>query len=243
MTDKTPKHIIREELHKLSGLSWRQRLGYIWDYYKPLMAALLAVIFLVCMGVEIYHNKQIERLLNVHLINSGDPLADSSSMAADFAEYIGGIEDKQEISMDATMTLGDELDQTSTANQTKFMVLAGANELELLLMDEETFERYAAQGFFADLEELLSAEELEEWSARLIYREKAEEAELSDETETEQKMQHDSATEIAAAIDLTDSEVLQEYGVYTEGKVYGGVFARAEYKELYGQFFEFLLRE
>ena len=47
MDDKNPKAVIREELKKLSALSWGERVGYIWDYYKPLMAAILVIIFFI----------------------------------------------------------------------------------------------------------------------------------------------------------------------------------------------------
>lgn len=244
MTEKTPKQIIREELQKLSGMSWGQRLGYIWDYYKPLMAAMLGVIFLICIGVEIYHNKQIEQLLSVYMINNGNILADSDTMENEFADYIGGLEAKQQITIDTSLTLGDE---NSTANQTKFMVLSAANELELLLIDEATFDQYYEQGFFADLTGMLSQDQLEGWSDILIYRDKinedASELEAENPEKDQNKADAGSAEEILAAIDLSGSPVLQDYGFYQGETVYGCLYANAEYKELYGQFFTFLLEK
>lgn len=246
MNDKTPKRVIREELHKLSSLSWGQRLGYIWDYYKPLMAAVLVVIFLISMGVEIYHNKQIERLLNVHLINCGDMLGDTEELTAQFAAYIGGLEEKQQISIDATMVLSDSTDQSATANQVKFVTLSAANELEVLLIDAATFERYYEQGYFADLSDYLSEQQLGDWSEHLVYREKVElesESETAEADSPQAKADAGEASEeIPAALDLTGSAILQEYGFYADENVYGCVFARAGAKDLYGQFFSFLLQ-
>lgn len=245
MNDKEPKQVIQEELQKLAGMSWGQRLGYIWDYYKPLMAALLAVIFLISVGVEIYHNKQIEHLLNVQLIDNGNPLGDTDAMTAEFVEMIGGLEEKQQITIDASLVLGDETDPNLTANQTKFTVLAAANELEILLLDEDAFEYYCNQSFFADLSSMLTEEQQNEWSQLLVHRDKIEDVNES-ETEASEAEQNETAAEgtekIIAAIDLTDSPVLQNYGFYPNEKVYGCVFVNAEYKELYGQFFTFLLK-
>lgn len=259
MDDRKPKELIREELKKLSGLSWGERLGYIWDYYKPLMAAVLVVIFLVSMGLEIYHNAQMEQLMNAYFINSNNVYVDSEAMTSEFTEYIGGLEDKQEINIDTTLSIENELNQYSTASQTKITALASANALDILVMDEDTFNQYYAQGFFADLGSVLSEEQLEEWADLLIYREPVTEdddpyeelaQELSSETDSDKGREEqenldadpDSETAIAAAIDLTDSPALQKYEVYTDKKVYGGIFVQSEYKELFGQFFEFLLQ-
>lgn len=244
MMEKTLKQIIREELQKLSGMSLGQRVGYIWDYYKPLMAALLGVIFLICIGVEIYQNKQIEQLLSVYMINNGNILADSDALTDEFADYIGGLKEKQQITIDTSLTLGDE---NSTVIQTKFMVLAAANELELLLMDETTFDQYYEQGFFTDLTGMLAEEQLEEWADLLVYREKIDEDVSEPDTEEPESVQREtasgSAEEIIAAIDLSGSPVLQDYGFYQGETVYGCIYANSEYKELYGQFFTFLLEK
>lgn len=261
MDTKKTKAIIREELKKLSGLSWGERLGYIWDYYKPLMAAILLIIFLVSMGVEIYQNLQKEQLLDVYFVNSNNLFVDSEAMTSEFTEYIGGLEKNQEINIDTTLSLEEgNLNQFSTASQTKITALASSKAIDVLVMDEETFDKYYAEGFFADLGALLSEEQLEAWSDLLIYREPVteeepyEQLELSSETELstgdekgvqEQKSldaQPESDTGVVAAIDLTDAPALQKYEVYSDKKVYGGIFVNSEYRELFGQFFEFLLQ-
>ena len=100
MDDRSIQETIREEWKKLSKLSWGERIVYIWDYYKPLMAAIACVILAISIGVSIYHNMQINTLLNAYFINCNALDADGDAIAADFAAYLGGIGEKDEIHVD-----------------------------------------------------------------------------------------------------------------------------------------------
>lgn len=269
MDEKKPKEIIREELRKLSELTWGQRLGYIWDYYKPLMAAVLVVIFLVCMGVTMYRNSQIEHLLNVYLINSNYLEIDTDAMTAEFADQIGGLKAKQEILIDPTLQLSAESQsQYDVANQVKSVALLSAGDMDVVLMDEEVFENYQKQGYLMNLEEILTEEQMEVWKELKVYREVPSEEEtdlfagLDSETEADAAVQTDSETEMnsavqtdseteldpdaeimLAALDVTQSQVLQKYGAYSDTKVYAGVIINASHPDLCDDFLEYLLQE
>lgn len=209
MDEKKPKEIIREELKKLSELSWGQRLGYIWDYYKPLMAAILVVIFLVCMGVTMYRNSQIEHLLNVYLINSNYLEIDTDAMTSEFADRIGGLKAKQEILIDPTLQLSAESQsQYDVANQVKSAALLSIGDMDVVLMDEEVFENYQKQGYLMNLEEILTEEQIETWKELQVYREVPSEeetdlpAELDFGTEADRAVQLENETEADQAVQL-----------------------------------------
>lgn len=250
MDDKNPKAVIREELKKLSALSWGERVGYIWDYYKPLMAAILVIIFFICLGVEIYRNLQKDYLLNAYFVNSNTVLSDYETMTSDFEEYIGGLEKNQVVNIDTTLTISEDLDQYSTASQTKLTAIASTGDLDVIVMDAETFERYYREGFFADLSEVLTEEQLEQWEERLIFREPvadSEEESSEEANETEEAVQGATGSgaqseTVMAAIDISDLDILEQYNIYTDQKVYAGVFARISHPEMIRSFFDFLLK-
>lgn len=256
MEEKQTKEIIREELKKLSGLTWGQRLGYIWDYYKPIMAAILAVIFLISIGVTIYRNKQIQDLLKVYLLNSNSYGIDSERMVNEFTEWIGGIEEKQEILIDTTLSIGDDNSQYGMANQVKLTALASVGDIDVMLMDEETFDSYYKVGYFADLTEVLPEERLNDWQDFLIYREPVAESETEEaaglDSETEKEDQASGADTtgeraedqelVAVALDLTDSSVLKEQNAYGEERVYGCIMVNAGRLELCDDFFSYLMQ-
>lgn len=248
MDDKNPKAVIREELKKLSALSWGERVGYIWDYYKPLMAAILVIIFFISLGVEIYRNLQKDYLLNAYFVNSNTVLSDYETMTSDFEEYIGGLEKNQVINIDTTLTISEDLDQYSTASQTKLTAIASTGDLDIIVMDAETFDRYYKEGFFADLSEVLTEEQMEQWEERLIFREPAADLKEESSEETEAAVQEaaysseQQSEAVPAAIDISDLDILEQYNIYTDEEVYAGVFSRISHPEMIRSFFDFLLK-
>jgi len=220
---------IREEWGKLRLLSWKARFAYVWDYYKPVMVGIIAVIAVINIGITIYHNLQIDTLLYVYLINCNTYYVDSETLTADFTEYLGeteGIElaQNEEIDIDTSMILDDDDYSTSYTYQMKLAAVISARQCDVMLMDVEKFEEYAGMSYFMDLRELLTDEQLEEWADRIVYLE-------DEEGET-----------IPCAIDLTDSPIVEENMIYYD-TVYGGVVGNSENLEMRITFFEWLLSE
>lgn len=260
MEEKSLKRIVREELSKLSELSWKERIGYVWDYYKPLMVAVLAVIVLVHLGITIYHNKQIENLLSVYMVNCNSFSVDSELIAEDIAERMGGLEEKQEITVDTSISISDSVSQSALAYQMKLATLIAAGEIDILLLDADTFETYAAQDTFLDLTEVLTGEELEKWEDLLVYRvvetdeTDAEESEGISEASAEYEPAETGSEDAAAdelsgnegtalALDVTASAVLNSCDAYYGGTVYAAVVLNTEHTAVCSTFFEYLLDE
>lgn len=224
MDERSVKEIIREELKKLKELTWGQRLGYVWDYYKPLMVAILVIAALISIGVTIYRNKQIDHLLNVYMVNCNPISADGEALAQDFGAYLGGLDKNQMVTFDTSISLGDDTSQYGMAGQMKLTTLTAAGEIDILLLDPESYQKYSEVDYFADLTTLLSKEQLDEWSGLLIG--------------AGGKPADGGAV---YAVDLTDSPVLVATEAYGGGPVYGCVLAKQEYSELCDDLFAYLL--
>ena len=228
--EKTLKQIIREELGKLAKLSWGQRFVYIWDYYKPLMAVILGIIFLISIGVTIYHNMQLEYLLNVYFINSNALELDSNVLTAEFEEYLGGIGEKEVVTVDTTIDLTDDTSQYGIAAQMKMTAMIAAKSIDLLVVDESTFEQYMEQAYFADLTDIFTEEQLEEWSDLLL---------TADGT----KVSEADGDAAVYALDLTEAPGVTRYNTYYGNKAYGVVAVNAQHLDLCDEFFSFMLEE
>ena len=227
MDDRTLKEIIREELKKLSKLSWGQRVGYVWDYYKPLLAAILGIIMVISIGVTIYRNLQLNQLLQVYFVNCNALEVDGEQIAAEFGEYIGGIGDHDVISIDTSIYVSEnDNSQYGVANQMKLVTMAAAKAMDLMLVDEEEYLKLAEQGYFADLSDYLSEDQLEEWSDLLV-----------EGPETE------DGTIPISALDLTEAPLITEKNVYAGNKVYGAVMANAVHTDLCDDFFSYLFQK
>ena len=59
MEEQTLKEKVKEEWEKLRPMSFSKKLEYIWDYYKPLLAAIAAVLILTVVLVQMIHARQI----------------------------------------------------------------------------------------------------------------------------------------------------------------------------------------
>lgn len=224
MDDKTIKEVIRGELKKLSGMTWKQRLGYVWDYYKPLMVAILVIIACISLGVEIYHNLQINHIFQAYMVNANTYELDTESMIAEFAEYLGGIGADDEITIDATITY-DEDDNTEygMASQMKLVTYGAAGEMDILIGDDALFDHYIQSDGLLDLREVLTEEELELWEDDLIWG-----------TDSE-------GTEGIYAIKLTDAPVLTRYNAYPQGDSYGMIPLSSKHLDLVPVFLEYLM--
>ena len=69
-SDLTKKEKRQLEKEKLAGMGLGAKLGYIWAYYKPQMAAIVGVIVLIFAAKDIYDNAQIETALTMMVIDS-----------------------------------------------------------------------------------------------------------------------------------------------------------------------------
>lgn len=226
MDEKTVKQIIREELQKLSKLTWKQRFVYVWDYYKPLFAAIIGILALISLGVTIYQNKQLNHLLHIYFMNCNSMEVNSEEITDEFVESIGGIGAKDIISIDTTMAFIGDDSQYEMANQMKLMAMSAAAEMDLIVVDEEKYLELEAQGFFGDLTEVLSEEQMEKWSDLLVEGTALEDGTIP-----------------VTGIDLTDSPVLEKAHAYPGLKVYGAVAVSSTHTDLCDDFITYLMGE
>ena len=89
-SDLTKKEKRQLEKEKLAGMGLGAKLGYIWAYYKPQMAAIVGVIVLIFAAKDIYDNAQISTALTVMVIDS---YGSNQEGAEESVEKILGIED------------------------------------------------------------------------------------------------------------------------------------------------------
>ncbi len=213
---------LRTEYGKLKALTWRQRIGYVWDYYKPGMVVIIIVIVLINIGVTMYRNINTDTILSVYLINALYDMDDDSELTEEYLAYIGGLEANQDFVLDSTVALDSSDSQVGYTNQIKFTTLAAAGSIDVCLMDPDAFDTYVDMDFFGDLREVLPEEDLDKWSDLLVYT------------------TNEDGEEFPCALDMSSSPVLLEREMYPEG-VYGGISANGKQIDNSASFFEWLL--
>lgn len=248
MDDRSIRETIREEWRKLSKLSWGERIVYIWDYYKPVMVAIAGVILVISIGVSIYHNMQINTLLNAYFINCNALDADGDAIASDFAAYLGGIGDRDEIHVDTMTTLDDEdMSNYGTANQMKMTAYIAAGDVDVLLLNQSAYDKYDAAGAFADLGTLLTKEQLEQWSDLLVYGEVEKQTESetdtasSDDGKETSSAQDTTSAEVPVALKMQDAPVIKEFNAYYDEPVYAVILGNSKHTDTAVEFLDYLL--
>ena len=140
-------------------LHGREKLQYIWDYYKfPIFAV---CILLYIAGYMIYgHFTHKDVLLSTAFVNvsPGNTLAEK--LGSGFLDYIGGNDAKEEVRFYTGLYLtdndADPNHEYTYASKMKILGTIDNEELDIVLMNKEAFDSFSQNGYLCDLEELLS---------------------------------------------------------------------------------------
>ncbi|MCM1267190.1 MAG: hypothetical protein NC302_04720 [Bacteroidales bacterium] len=167
---------IKEQHQKAKDMSFKGKLAYFWDYYKiHTIAIVCAIVFIVSFVRQIGANKPYA--LYAVLLNAavGTENTDTSVIWEEaFLEYAGIDPEAWQVSIDTSITLSaDGGSQYDMANRQKMAAMMNAGDIHAIVGDTETFEGYAHVGYFYDLSELMTEEELAAYADLLYYTDAA----------------------------------------------------------------------
>ncbi len=202
----------KKEQEKMRGMTWRQRLGYIKDYYTASFVVLLLIVVTVVAFVQGWQNRENESFLNCAVL-----------------EYTGiysGIEQAGETYLAGRDAQGivvfDDSDITTRGLETghdfqKFQGLSAqlsVGDVDIIFLTEEMllFLQTKRDGYFVSLAEVYTPEELERLG-KVVY-------EIADE----------NGVRYPVAIDVSGWEALD--GRVTEGiPLYAAIVAGGAHRE------------
>lgn len=159
---------LEKEKKKLQRLSFREKLQYIFDYYKFWFLGAAALIWLVwAVGSTMLHNKPTG--FYAMLLNAGGSdlsgEADQNASTA-FAAAAGLDDEKEKIIVDTSATFHpNDQSQFSMAQNAKIGALYQSHDLDVMVADPSVFTYYALNGFFVDLREVLDDATLSDYEA------------------------------------------------------------------------------
>lgn len=164
------KNEARTERQKLKDMSLKDKVWYIWEYYKfHILGVLIVIGIFWVIGTSIYRSTFDSTLYCMYINNRSEGELNTDVLTEDFHDYMG-FTDKQLINTEsAFLSYGDNTSEFSYASMAKISALVASNELDVMIGDEENFDHYASMGAYADLEELLPADLLDVVKDRLVY--------------------------------------------------------------------------
>jgi len=197
------KRFSHEELSKLRGMSFRDKLDYIWEYYKLPIVAIAAVLFILGSIVNsVWINPPAKPFVHFfHLTYA--PYEAMEALAEELDAALIPPEDRKKFKTQSTLILLKDSDpQMEYAMMQKFFASVATGEVDFFLFEDEDFEAMSDQGYLTDLREFMSRGQLDALGDRLLWAYVEE---------------HDA--ELPVGIRMDDNPVLTRAGIYTTDQI------------------------
>lgn len=158
----------KKEREMLKGKSFKEKLDYFWYYYKlHVFVIAFALILLITTIYDVVTQK--DTIFYAAFLNSFETEIDEEFIG-EFAKLTDINFDKEEIYLDTNMYFNvAEYDQASLAAVQKFLAMSSNAEIDVVVADRDVFSSYADSGFFLDLHNYLTEEQLEKYADHFYY--------------------------------------------------------------------------
>ncbi|MCI8951566.1 MAG: hypothetical protein HFG49_16340 [Lachnospiraceae bacterium] len=220
------KNESQKEREKLKNMTWRNRIWYIWEYYKPHMLAVAGIFLVIYLIVNVIYRSTFETRLSYAVVNntSMEP-ADLESFDQHFKDYMN-YGKKDVISSEASLFMhhGDTANQLEYATMAKFSALVASKDLDLMITDQLNIDHYMTLDAFIDLKQLLPDELWQRIEDSVYYG------------------VNSNGQQVPCAIDLNDTFFPEETGVEIT-PCYVGVISNSVRTDTVISWFRFVLGE
>ena len=225
--DNPNKIVWSEEWAKIKALPFKEKIQYIWMYFKiPIIIALFVIGFGTFLIVRIATNIP-DNWLTVTFANTTARAGTGSEIWKDFTEYAGYDLKQKKVEFNAESYF-DYLQNQARGNAyyNAFVSLADAGEIDAITMSKDSLAALGQSGRLFDLNDEACASLKEKYADRFIYY-----TPVNDEEHT---------APIPVGIDVSDSLLVTKYKVYS-GDCALGVGAHSENIKEVEDFLRFIL--
>lgn len=259
----------KDEREQIKERPFKERMDYFWEYYKWWVIAGVVVIIAIIAIIRSFVTRQ-NPVLYVAMVNTSQVyISDSEGLFSKaFLEQQGIDTKKNIIQYDSDFIFTEETgagdsenvngltySMTSSNYNTRqsLSVYIAAGDVDIISADIDWFNEYAYFGFFHDLRDILTPEQLEEYKDYIIYIDRAvfERYEAArDENNYEYDEPYPDGTDpeimedpIPVGIDMTISPAYSNQFITTGpgGKSYLGFLVNSKNTEMSLKLFEYYL--
>lgn len=151
---------------KFKKLSFKDKLDYLWDYYKIQIISGITVIAIIIYVLYLTFRYVPEDILNVTLINSTVTSEDEVTVGDDYLAFAGYDPYDYHVTIGTYISIDDGM-----SGKAREFVAAKilAEEIDILFWDDEASDYVKTLGASADLEEFLSEPYIEEYKDYAVY--------------------------------------------------------------------------
>ena len=149
-------------------LHGKQKIQYIWDYYKLPIVICLIFLYIISYTVHGYFTKK-ETLLYTGLVNVSASSQLTDELSCGFLDSLNTNTFKTELKLYTGLYLTDNPDDSNHeytyASRIKTVASIADERLDVVLMNKEAFDAFSQNGYLCNIEELLlklDSEKMEE---------------------------------------------------------------------------------
>lgn len=156
------------------SLSKKQKVQYVWDYYKFPIAVCLILLYIIGYTVHGHFFKK-EILLYTGLVNvsAGERLTDE--LSGGFLDSLDADASEAELKLYTGLYLTDDPDdpdhEYTYASRIKIIASIDDEKLDVVLMNREAFDAFSQNGYLSNMEDLLrdtGSQAMAEWKPYLV---------------------------------------------------------------------------
>lgn len=157
----------KAEVHKdmkngrfFKGKTIKEKLNYFADYYLVQTVAVLLAVGLIGYFVKTIAFDRKDVVLSVMILNDNEEM-DIDLLEKELKEYLGTTSNKQDITFSFMRT-------DVAQNEAIILTRLRAKTVDIIISDEETFQKYAGSGIYAELSSVVDAVLLEQNKDKLL---------------------------------------------------------------------------
>lgn len=229
----------------------KQKITYIWDYYKwHIIIPILVVSFIIWYIVHIITAPDI--ILNGVLVNAykTETSISSEELLEDFYKEQKIDLKEEEINLNTSMYISADNDSANYESLQALMAWHAADSLDFIAGDAPALTELAYRGYFPDLREMLTEEQIAKYEPYFLYMDKdvyTRRAEMVSSMEDISNVEYPDCTQpeemvdpIPVFIDMSQSQRLSEIYTETSEVLVIGITENVVDKELTLAFIDYL---
>ena len=216
----------REKIKEISGTG--KKIEYIWDYYKLWIIGIVFFIWFVTFAVhQFMTNRQDYRCFMV-FANTYADAGDHSELWEDYVEYAGIDLREETVRFDANSYFDYAKGATGNSYFEAFVAYADSGTLDAIVMGRDSLTALGKTGRLLDLNSEECSSIRAKYGDRFLYA-----VPLDEEY---------GGREVPVCIDISDSRLVSEYGIYSEPCALG-IGALSQNVESVELFLDFLFED
>lgn len=161
---------IRAQREKVRKMPWYKQVGHYWHYNKWIIIGIIIAVLLVASVTRSLINHRYAYVTGV-FINSEATDPEVTALEQSFSETYDVNLKKYSVSFDCSLgySVEDPTDSLSTYTPPKVLAYSEGKVGDFFICDADTFDFFAQSGYFIDLREVLTKEQLTQYEDHFYY--------------------------------------------------------------------------